>query len=747
MQDLQPRLIAPTRRPRLNHDTVERGPAARDRRVAVTGLLAALVSVVATLAVTNAQADSAVHQQITDEATLWAEDLYQRMNWYVPLIRFSSTGSGPNDPRYDAKHLYDMSYYDEARLVQFQNTRDPAIADQLLTELEFVLDLRTGGPLDPYPDPPETLRTGPTGPRWVSFNRYYTQVANPPRHAWFAHNAQYLSNHLRLIGMIRNDSELHAEFADRIDSIVPIAAEILNGFDHEFQHYSDGVRGLYTDPFYASLGGGTSTYPGLLPLNMQSAAGSAYLGLYQASGEEQYRERAEALALTMKSDLVASGDRYLMAYGQDQRYAAGREDIGHGAVSIAFIVEAYEAGLVFNDTDLARLSNTLRAMKKSNGEFSFFLDGTDHSGTTGVNPAGLANRWLRLAYYEPELRAEMWDHLHPYYDTNNSSSAVYTALAMAHYAVSGESHRPERMFVDRFDGPQISARWRRPSDESLDVFWVTSVQDGALLVRDVVDNASYPSKWVGLTRSREVSPIGSWSVEVDLEWNAAEAGSNALNVEHAFLVQLLDDEGDVFASLGLADLWPEQTAGRQWSLAGTSSRSAHPGELDQVGRALLQIRSLEDEARTELYWDQTMLAEWDGYHTLSEVLLVFGKHYPSQGSANMGDFTIHRVAVNELAAPTVPGDADGDGDVDAFDLGIWQTDFGMTGASLAADFDADGDVDGFDLGLWQTNFGRSAQGVTVPVPSVGVLMVVSALLGVGRQDRAIARGRIAHTQR
>ncbi len=75
---------------------------------------------------------------------------------------------------------------------------------------------------------------------------------------------------------------------------------------------------------------------------------------------------------------------------------------------------------------------------------------------------------------------------------------------------------------------------------------------------------------------------------------------------------------------------------------------------------------------------------------------------------------------------TVPGDADGDGDVDAFDLGIWQTQFGMTGDGLTADFDGDGDVDAFDLGLWQTNFGTGVSGAAVPEPaSLGL-----ALLGL-----------------
>ncbi len=81
---------------------------------------------------------------------------------------------------------------------------------------------------------------------------------------------------------------------------------------------------------------------------------------------------------------------------------------------------------------------------------------------------------------------------------------------------------------------------------------------------------------------------------------------------------------------------------------------------------------------------------------------------------------------------SVPGDADGDGDVDAFDLGIWQTQFGSVGPGLAADFDDDGDVDAFDLGLWQANFGT---GLTSHVPEPAAL-VYAAVGGI-----AITAGR------
>ncbi len=92
-----------------------------------------------------------------------------------------------------------------------------------------------------------------------------------------------------------------------------------------------------------------------------------------------------------------------------------------------------------------------------------------------------------------------------------------------------------------------------------------------------------------------------------------------------------------------------------------------------------------------------------------------------------------------LEAVTVydPGDADLDGDVDAFDLGIWQTGFGTTEDAVFADADNDndGDVDAFDLGIWQANFGGSASLAAVPEPATAALIVLGGLLAMPRRRR------------
>ncbi len=86
------------------------------------------------------------------------------------------------------------------------------------------------------------------------------------------------------------------------------------------------------------------------------------------------------------------------------------------------------------------------------------------------------------------------------------------------------------------------------------------------------------------------------------------------------------------------------------------------------------------------------------------------------------------------ARSTVTGDADLDGDVDAFDLGIWQTGFGTQegSAAVSGDFDGDGDTDAFDLGLWQTNFG-TGQNASIPEPATLGLLMLGGLAALRRR--------------
>ena len=86
--------------------------------------------------------------------------------------------------------------------------------------------------------------------------------------------------------------------------------------------------------------------------------------------------------------------------------------------------------------------------------------------------------------------------------------------------------------------------------------------------------------------------------------------------------------------------------------------------------------------------------------------------------------------------PPLPGDANGDGVVDAFDLAAVEQNFGNTGAadgSLLGDADGDGDVDAFDLTAVEQNFGNTSASpdplTAASIPEPGSLVML-ALVGL-----------------
>ncbi|MCA9259402.1 MAG: autotransporter-associated beta strand repeat-containing protein, partial [Planctomycetales bacterium] len=104
-----------------------------------------------------------------------------------------------------------------------------------------------------------------------------------------------------------------------------------------------------------------------------------------------------------------------------------------------------------------------------------------------------------------------------------------------------------------------------------------------------------------------------------------------------------------------------------------------------------------------------------------------GAHFSLQRSGS-------HLALSFVPAPTLlQADFDGDGDVDAFDLAIWENAYGT---NSQGDADSDGDSDGQDFMAWQRQFGAPAQtpaSVSVPEPSAALLAASLALCIKGRR--------------
>jgi hypothetical protein len=139
-------------------------------------------------------------------------------------------------------------------------------------------------------------------------------------------------------------------------------------------------------------------------------------------------------------------------------------------------------------------------------------------------------------------------------------------------------------------------------------------------------------------------------------------------------------------------------------------------------------------------WDEAVGAS---NFALQEGFLLGGSSVPPGGSLSIGaaynttldardlavtirrgDSSIVPLAVEYLEA-SIPGDFDGDLDVDANDLQVWKSNFSSTTAGPSSgDADGDADVDGHDFLVWQRNLGVMPTGAAVPEPDAAILAVV-----------------------
>jgi hypothetical protein len=100
----------------------------------------------------------------------------------------------------------------------------------------------------------------------------------------------------------------------------------------------------------------------------------------------------------------------------------------------------------------------------------------------------------------------------------------------------------------------------------------------------------------------------------------------------------------------------------------------------------------------------------------------------------LGTGSIYRIVTDAV----LPGDFDGDGDVDGDDLADWQASYNV---NASADADGDGDSDGADFLTWQRNYGRKSTdvapltgSVSVPEPAT-IALIALAVFGYWWSNR------------
>jgi hypothetical protein len=155
----------------------------------------------------------------------------------------------------------------------------------------------------------------------------------------------------------------------------------------------------------------------ILPLNQQSAMGKTLLYLSKTSNNDDYLHFATQIAKYIKSHLMPGKNySYYWIYSESNPSV---EDISHAAINISFIYECYNEDVVFSESDLIKLSNTLRySVFEFNKTTRRNVDGTGEKNKYQLQ----LGRWLNLAEVDPNLSHLVYGVINQY-DLNNISGA------------------------------------------------------------------------------------------------------------------------------------------------------------------------------------------------------------------------------------------------------------------------------------------------------------------------------------
>lgn len=507
---------------------------------------------------------------------------------------------------------------------------------------------------------------------------------------------------------------LLAQYGARTAGLTTDIIETMGSFDPEFAMMNGG-RGSYYEPYLDYCAPSTG---GQTPFNMQKSAGQTYIALWLATGDQRFRDRAEALATTLKAELTPVGDRYQWRYAP-YNSVGSVSDIGHASADVNFVIQAYEAGIVFDDTDTQRMANTMRHIQKGSG-FTANLDGV---GVGEVSNSQLASLWIGLTHYDAALRQEMYPVFKDHYWSGNSG--VFPSLGAATFYERGQTYLPEIGYNEAFDGLQLDRRWRRPTTQPIGDTWTTQVSDSQLIVSDIQTNST-SDQWVDIIRTRDVVQDDSWQVTFEFSWDSADDGADPLEVMQRFFVELRNPADDLIAKVGLDDGW-NQSAGRRVIELFNESIIEPAGSIALTGSALVKILSDASLGVSSAYWNDVLMLSVPQLFDLQQVSMQTGYFSSVVAPTHFGTIAVDSIAVEEAMLGLL-ADYDESGTVDSSDYTQWLANLGAIEA-LPNDTSAGVDLD--DYIRWKNNYGRSSSTGTaislIPEPMT-LFSVLSALL-------------------
>lgn len=146
------------------------------------------------------------------------------------------------------------------------------------------------------------------------------------------------------------------------------------------------------------------------PLNHQNTFGKSLILLSELTGYDAYREIAMRLARYFKSEMrIDENDALVWGYKGSCAGPVSRsqeiEDIGHGNLNMQFALVAHQHGIVFDEGDMRRLSNTFtRNIYRGDCQFIGGLSPKRENNVFKDHYSGHLLNWIVLSPFNPAVR-------------------------------------------------------------------------------------------------------------------------------------------------------------------------------------------------------------------------------------------------------------------------------------------------------------------------------------------------------
>ena len=174
-----------------------------------------------------------------------------------------------------------------------------------------------------------------------------------------------------------------------------------------------------------------------LPMNQYTAFGRTVIKLWQITGDKRYLDVATKMARMVKSLLKVKDDAYWWYYAEPVADWDGREKPSfvehthYADMDVGFMIDAYEAGIVFGEEDMRKLTNTFIKVMW-NGSFDDPKVAGDVLGGNGTSE--VLCDFVRLAQFDPRV----WEICYRINRQSKNIKRLALILACERYVKSGK---------------------------------------------------------------------------------------------------------------------------------------------------------------------------------------------------------------------------------------------------------------------------------------------------------------------